>query len=127
MTTELADSADPNILFSAERTLLAWNRTSSSLMAFGFVVERFGVFLQMAGREEFRELQRNISFSIGISFVFLASFIAFYSVWQYKRIFNRLCPGGIPAGYNLYFGMITNGIVALLGAALAIYLLHGFL
>jgi len=34
---------DPRVLFAAERTLFAWNRTSLSLMAFGFVIERFFV------------------------------------------------------------------------------------
>lgn len=31
---------------AAERTLLAWIRTGLALMGFGFVVARFGVFLQ---------------------------------------------------------------------------------
>ena len=34
---------DPRVFFAAERTLLAWTRTSLTLMAFGFVVERFGL------------------------------------------------------------------------------------
>ncbi|MFO7542931.1 MAG: DUF202 domain-containing protein [Thiobacillus sp.] len=38
---------DPRVYFAAERTLLAWNRTGLSLMAFGFVVERFGLFVHM--------------------------------------------------------------------------------
>ncbi|MFV9650307.1 YidH family protein [Pseudomonas citrulli] len=37
---------DPRVFFAAERTLLAWNRTSLLLMAFGFVIERSGLLLK---------------------------------------------------------------------------------
>lgn len=70
----MSDLNDPRVLFAAERTLLAWNRTSISLMAFGFFIERFGLYLQLLGQEEIKVFQRHISFFVGESFVLLALF-----------------------------------------------------
>jgi inner membrane protein YidH len=123
----MSDLNDPRVLFSSERTLLAWNRTSISLMAFGFVVERFGLFLQIVGRDEIKMFQRHFSFFVGMSFVLLAAFIAIYSIWQHKRILKTMRPVEIPAGYNSNAGMVVNGIIGILGIALSIYLTYGFI
>ena len=37
--------ADPRVFFAAERTLLAWVRSGLAMIALGFVVARFGLFL----------------------------------------------------------------------------------
>ena len=37
--------------FAAERTLLAWIRTGLTVMAFGFLVARFGLFLRIAAAQ----------------------------------------------------------------------------
>jgi putative membrane protein len=95
-------------------------------MAFGFLVERFGLFLQLVGREEIKVFQRHISFFVGISFVLLAAFLAIYSIWQHKRVLKTLRSSEIPAGYNLYVGIMVNGIIGALGIVLSAYLARGF-
>lgn len=122
----MSDLNDPRVLFAAERTLMAWNRSSISLMAFGFVIERFGLFLQIVGKEEVKVFQRHFSFFVGVSFVLLAAFIALYSIWQHKKILKTLKPIEIPAGYNVAIGMTVNAIIGILGLALSIYLMRGF-
>ena len=44
-------TTDPRVVFAAERTLLAWQRSALAFMGFGFVVERFGLFLQTIAHE----------------------------------------------------------------------------
>ena len=91
------------------------------------MIERFGLFLEISGKQEFDLFQRHISFVIGISFILLASYLAIYSIWQHKRILKSIKPDEIPYGYSLNTGMATNGIVGILGIVLSIYLFRGFL
>ena len=41
------EANDPRVYFAAERTLLAWVRTGITVIGLGFVVARFGLFLQI--------------------------------------------------------------------------------
>jgi putative membrane protein len=123
----MSNLGDPRVLFAAERTLLAWTRTSVSLMAFGFVIERSGLFLEIAGQHGSKTFQRHMDFLVGVSFILVAAFIAIYSVIQYRRILKSLRPMEIPEGYNVHVGMAVNGLIGLLGLLLSLYLLWGFL
>ena len=49
---------DPRVFFAAERTLLAWVRTGLTIMAFGFVVARFGLFLRLLAAQQGRACPR---------------------------------------------------------------------
>lgn len=121
----MSDLNDPRVFFAAERTLLAWNRTSLSLMAFGFVIERFGLFVTILMPQHNMPLQRGISFWTGLAFVLLGVFVAAFSTVQYRKVLSTLKPVEIPAGYRTGLGVISNLFVAALGIVLTVYFFHG--
>jgi putative membrane protein len=120
----MSDLNDPRVFFAAERTLLAWNRTSLSLMAFGFVIERFGLFISILMPQHDMPLQRGISFWTGLAFVLLGVFVAIFSTLQFRKVLSTLKPIEIPEGYRTSPGIITNLLVAFLGIVLAVYFFH---
>ena len=122
----MSDLNDPRVFFAAERTLLAWNRTALSLMAFGFVIERFGLFVLVLMPKHDLSVHRILSFVIGIVFVLLGAFIAAFSTVQYRKVLKTLKPIEIPAGYSANLGVVSNLIIAALGVFLTVLFFQGF-
>lgn len=119
----MSDLNDPRVFFAAERTLMAWNRTGLTLMAFGFVLERFGLFLHMLRPAHVEAgAGRDLSFWIGVAFIGLALIVMSFSIVQFRRVLRTLRPIEIPARYCTWSGMAMNLSVVLLGLALLAYL-----
>ena len=109
---------------AAERTVLAWIRTGIALMGLGFVLARFGLFLQEFNRLEpdFPARSYGISLCIGVVLILMGVSVCLLSMFRHLRMLKQL-----EAGESLYLRsprMVIGVAVALviLGLVMAGYL-----
>jgi putative membrane protein len=112
---------DPRVLFAAERTLLAWQRRPIALRGFGFVVERFGLFLRMVSNQPLSLSQRGFSLWLGVSLLLIGASVAVISALQFRTVVRGLGEKEIPRGYWTNLGVWLNFVLAFVALALAVH------
>jgi putative membrane protein len=113
---------DPRVLFAAERTLLAWQRTAIALMGFGFVVERFGLFLRIVNNNvPLASSQRGFSLWIGVILLVIGAGASVFSALQFRTVVRGLGEKEIPRGYWTSMGVWLNYLIAAVALALAMH------
>jgi putative membrane protein len=114
-----------------ERTFLAWIRTSIGIMAFGFVVEKFALFMKQLsfflGRSGFPASQslpssRGYSSILGIFLVGLGAVMGLLAFIRYKKIERQIDEDAYQPSLILDI-LLTISILAV-GLFLVIYLIH---
>jgi putative membrane protein len=108
-----------------ERTFLAWIRTSVGIMAFGFVVEKFALFLKQVsyflGREAVAP-SGGYSSLFGIFLVILGTLMGVLSFVRYKKVEKQIDEDSYRPSKILDI-LLTLSVLAI-GIFLAIYLIH---
>lgn len=115
---------DPRVMFAAERTLLAWIRTGLSMMGFGFLVAKFGLFLREITLLQGGEASQTprLSLWIGAAMIVLAVLVNLLAGIEHVR-FTR-SRQQLPAGYELRYrmGVASAMVLAAVGVLMVAHL-----
>jgi putative membrane protein len=114
-----------------ERTFLAWVRTAIAVMAFGFLVEKFNLFLQFArlssatshlptGGSHLGEIAGLGLMAMGLAIVVLAAL-------RFLKTAREIDEPEQHAGLGARFDLVLAGLLFLLGCALTAYLVSNLL
>ena len=113
-----------------ERTFLAWVRTAIAVMAFGFLVEKFDLFLEiaapsLAGRALSVPGQKFANF-VGLSLIIVGTGMVAIAGLRFLQIAKQIdSPQSLP-GTGSRLDLALAALLVLLGCALFFYLTHAF-
>jgi putative membrane protein len=110
---------------AAERTFLAWIRTGLALMGFGFVVARFGLFLQQLRFVEpgFQAHSYGLSIWFGTALIVGGVFVDIFASWSHLRPVHELNRGETGFRRPSRAAIVLASFLALVGIAMAVYLI----
>lgn len=112
------------VLFASERTLLAWVRTGIAMMALGFVVSRFGLFLErLAADAAGGPIERHAAWSavLGVAFIASGSLAIASAVVRHRRFIKAMPTAAAELHWGSHASFMAV-LIGLLGLILSAYL-----
>jgi putative membrane protein len=109
-----------------ERTFLAWVRTSIAIMAFGFLVEKFDLFLEFASKSLAARMPsvggQLIGNIAGLLLIALGGVIMVLAIIRFRRTAIDIDRAETRPGSGDRMDVILAMLLVILGAALFVYL-----
>lgn len=111
-----------------ERTFLAWVRTAIAVMAFGFVIERFDLFVQVAAPQialqKLAPHGQKFANAAGLAFIAVGVAIIAVSGFRFVRTAKAIESDDTVPSPGERFDLALAALIGLLGVALFLYLAH---
>jgi putative membrane protein len=110
---------------AAERTMLAWIRTGLALMGFGFVVARFGLFLEQIQvmQKASPQVSYGLSLWFGTALIVAGVAVNVFAGWHHVQLVKELERGETSRSHRSTQAVAIAFFLALIGLAMAIYLI----
>jgi uncharacterized protein (DUF302 family)/uncharacterized membrane protein YidH (DUF202 family) len=123
-TTQIQRKADLRDYLAAERTVLAWLRTGLALTGFGFVVARFGLFLQQLHfiQRDLTSQTYGLSLWFGMVLIVAGVIINVFAGWHHLQLVRQLDCGQTDHSRPSIHAVAIAFFLAVAGLAMAIYL-----
>lgn len=119
-----SEPEDPRLRLAGEQNLLAWVRTGLALMGFGFVVARFGLFLQQLAVVEHtpKPSSTGKSLAVGVCFILLGVVVNVLAAADHYRFLRRLERGEPYRPPSLALSIVVALVLAALGIGMSAFL-----
>jgi putative membrane protein len=113
-----------------ERTFLAWIRTAIAIMAFGFLVERFDLFLEamapsLSGRV-LSPLGHRFGNVAGLALIVAGTAIVALAMVRFLKTAKAIDSDEEKMGSGSKLDFVLASLLILLGASMFLYLSHAF-
>jgi putative membrane protein len=109
-----------------ERTFLAWIRTAIAIMAFGFLVEKFDLFLEIAGQTLARRALgvggQTLGNVAGLILIGLGAVMIILALVRFRKTEREIDSAERKAGSGERLDVALAALLALIGVALFVYL-----
>lgn len=111
-----------------ERTFLAWVRTAIAVMAFGFVIEKFDLFLEVAApqmaQQQLALHGQAFANAAGLAFIGIGVAMVALAGFRFGRTAKDIETDDAVPSPGERFDVVLAGMIGLLGVALFLYMLR---